>query len=71
MIFRGDGEPHGQYGACPGRAVLGHGAAYGLRLVGQADQTRAADGVGAAGAIIADPDGQPALGPRLHPHREW
>ena len=42
MTFRGNGEPHGQYGACPGRAVQGHGAAYSLHLVGQGDQIRAA-----------------------------
>jgi len=25
MTFCGDREPHGQYGACPGRPVHGHG----------------------------------------------
>jgi hypothetical protein len=54
MIFCGDGEPHGQYGFGPGRAVQGHGAAYGLDPVARAGQARAADGVGAADAIIAD-----------------
>jgi len=63
MIFCGDGEPYGQYGAGPGRAVQGHGAAYGLDPVAQADQARAASGVGAADAIIADLDGQRAVGP--------
>jgi hypothetical protein len=63
MIFRGDGEPHGQYGAGPGRAVQGHGAAYGLDPVAKADQARAAGDVGAANAIIADLDGQRASGP--------
>jgi hypothetical protein len=42
MIFCGDGEPHGQYGSGPGRAVQGHDA---------------------ADAIIADLDGQRAVGP--------
>jgi hypothetical protein len=63
MIFCGDGEPHGQYISGPGRAVQGHGAAYGLDPVAQADQARAAGGVGAADAIIADLDGQRAVGP--------
>jgi hypothetical protein len=63
MIFCGDGEPHGQYGAGHGRAVQGHGAAYGLDPVAQADQARAAGGVGAADAIVADLDGQRAVGP--------
>ena len=63
MIFRGDGEPHGQYGAGPGRAVQGHGAAYRLDPVAQADQARAAGGVGAADAVVADLHGQRAVGP--------
>jgi hypothetical protein len=63
MIFCGDGELDGQYGAGPGRAIQGHGAAYGLDPVAQADQARAASGVGAAYAIIADLDGQRAIDP--------
>jgi hypothetical protein len=62
-MFCGDGEPYGQYGAGPGQAVQGHGAAYGLHPVAQADQARAAGGVGAAHAIIAELDGQRAIGP--------
>jgi hypothetical protein len=58
MIFCGDGEPHRQYGAGPGRAVQGHGAAYGLDPVAQADQARAAGSVSAADAIVTDLDGQ-------------
>ncbi len=56
-IFCGDWESHGQYGSGPGRAVKGHGAAYGLDPVAQADQARAAGGVGAADAIITHLDG--------------
>jgi|GEM_PF-4172618 len=63
MISCDDGEPHGQYGAGPGRAVQGHGAAYGLDPVAQADQARAAGDVGATDAIIADLDSQRAIGP--------
>jgi hypothetical protein len=62
-MFCGDGEPHGQYGAGHGRAVQGHGAAYGLDPVAHADQARAAGGVRAADAIVADLDGQRAIDP--------
>jgi hypothetical protein len=61
--FCGDGELDGQYGAGPGRAVQRHGAADGLDSVAQAGQARAAGGVGAADAVIADLDGQHRAGP--------
>jgi hypothetical protein len=57
-IFFGDGEPHGHYGAGPGRAVRGHSAAYGLDPVAGPP-----DPGGAADAVIADLDGQRAVGP--------
>src|ERR1700733_12734826 len=62
MIVGGGGEQHGQYGAGPGRAVHGHAAAYRLHPVAQAGQARAATRVGAAGPVVADLEGQRAVG---------
>src|ERR1700733_13494531 len=74
MVVGGDREQHGQYGAGPGRAVHGHGAADGLHPVPQAGQARPAAGVGAARAVVAGPGGpgrRVASAPPAPSSRTW